>query len=208
MSSLKSKTRSYHHGDLRPALLNAVADLLRTTPSDRLSLREVARVAGVSHAAPYHYFPDRAAMLKAAGTDATRRLLEAQVQAADAETDPTARLVAIGLAYVRFAAEHPHAFNLAFDPRICPPGNPLPETAPLIACNETLLSDAVMAAQSAGGLPAGDPASLAAALWATVHGLAQLVMAGLLPIEAAEPALWSLAAPSHRTVLEASHAPG
>ena len=181
-SSVKTveSTRPYHHGNLRQALLDGAFGLLAERPAAQLSLREVARAAGVSHAAPYHYFPDRDSLLKAVGTEAMRRFLQAQQTAVEGAPGALERLVALGLAYVRFAAEEPNAFALVFDAQLCPPGAPNEETAPLIAANEQLLQGCVAAALADGVLGPADPEALGAALWGTVHGLAQLVMAGHL----------------------------
>lgn len=192
MSSSIETDRPYHHGNLRPALLDAAFTLLATRPAAQLSLREVARAAGVSHAAPYHYFSDRDSLLKAVGTECMGRFLQAQQDAVARQTQPLERLLALGLAYVRFAHEQPNAFALVFDAQLCPPGAPNAESAPLIAANEALLRDCVHALQQADGAPDVDGDALGAALWGTVHGLAQLVMAGHLPMDAVGPALRAL----------------
>lgn len=194
-SSSAATKRPYHHGHLRETLLDVALRQLATTPAAQLSLRELARAAQVSHTAPYHYFADRHALIHAAGVEGMRRLLQAQADAVAQAQGPHARLLALGEAYVRFAAEQPHAFGLVFDPQYCKPGEPSEDMAPLIAGNEALLADCVVQAQQAGVLPSGDPAPLCHALWGTVHGLAQLVMAGHLPLDAALVALGALLPP-------------
>ena len=169
--------------------------MLADTPASQLSLREVARAAQVSHTAPYHYFTDRQGLIRAVGVEAMRRLLQAQCTAVQAQDAPRERLLALGHAYVRFAANEPHAFALVFDPQYCQPGAPTEDMAPLIADNEALLADCVQLAQQAGVLPSGDPGAVATALWGTVHGLAQLVMAGHVPLQQAEAALGALLPP-------------
>lgn len=184
--------RLYHHGNLRQALLDAALQLLKTTPPNRLSLRELARAAEVSHAAPYHYFSDREELIKAAGVESMRRFLQAQQQAVAAQEQPLQKLVALGLAYIGFAAREPHAFALIFDPQLCPPGQPSDDMAPLIHANEALLGQCVQASQSDRTLRGQDPEAMAHAMWGAVHGLAHLVMAGHLPLEAARPAVRAL----------------
>src|SRR5690606_26742711 len=124
-------------------------------------LREVARAAQVSHTAPYHYFTDRQGLIRAVGVEAMRRLLHAQDVAVQAFDTPRERLLALGQAYVRFAANEPHAFALIFDPQYCQPGAPTEDMAPLIADNEALLARCVQEAQQAGALPAGDADQIA-----------------------------------------------
>lgn len=192
MLLVSRSSATYHHGNLQAALEDAALSLLETQPAARISLREVARRAGVSHNAPYHHFGDRAALLHALGVRAMRELVEAQEAAVDAAVGPVERVRALGAAYVGYAAEHPQAFALVFDPEYCAPGDPDADMAPLITRNEELLAREVAALVQEPGFAGRDPAALAAALWATVHGMAELVMLGHLPREAAEPALAAL----------------
>lgn len=182
----------YHHGNLQAALEDAALELLETTSAPRISLREVARRAGVSHNAPYHHFGDRAALLRALGVRGMAALLAAQEEAVAAADGAAARVRALGLAYVRYAAANPQAFALVFDPDYCAAGSPSAEMAPLIARNEDLLGGLVGELVQEPGYEGRDPAALSAALWSTVHGMAQLITLGHLPPEAAEPALDAL----------------
>jgi AcrR family transcriptional regulator len=182
----------YHHGNLQAALEDAALDLLETTSAARISLREVARRAGVSHNAPYHHFGDRAALLRALGVRGMAALLAAQEEAVASAEGAVARVRALGLAYVQYAATHPQAFALVFDPDYCAAGAPSAEMAPLIARNEDLLGGLVGELVQEPGYEGRDPDALAAALWSTVHGMAQLITLGHLPPEAAEPALDAL----------------
>lgn len=162
--------------------------MLASTPPSSLSLRAVAREAGVSHTAPYHYFSDRTALLEALGTECMVRFVEEQRDASDAESGPD-RIVAQGLAYVRFAHSNPHAFALIFDPAYCDPRDPSPERAVLITANEVLLHDNVRQAQAAGAYSEADTEDIAVALWGTVHGLARLVLEGHMGLDVAESAI-------------------
>lgn len=190
-----SRSTGYHHGNLQEALEDAALELLETQSAARISLREVARRAGVSHNAPYHHFGDRAALLGALGVRGMAALLAAQEAAVAEAGTPIERVRALGLAYVRYAAAHPQAFSLVFDPDYCAADTPSAGMAPLIARNEELLQGEVAALVEQEPSFAGrHPEALAAALWATVHGMAQLVMLGHLPLEVAEPALAALVA--------------
>ncbi len=192
MLLMSRSSGGYHHGNLQPALEDAALDLLETTSAAKISLREVARRAGVSHNAPYHHFGDRAALLRALGVRGMAALLAAQEEAVAAAQGPVERVRALGLAYVRYAAAHPQAFALVFDPDYCAAGSPSAEMAPLIARNEDLLASEVATLVRQPGWEHRDPMALSAALWSTVHGMAQLVTLGHLPLEAAEPALHAL----------------
>lgn len=168
-------------------LLAAAMEMLETRSAASLSLREVARAAGVSHNAPYHHFGDRTGLLAAVGVEAMTRFLAVQRAAVAAASGPGEEMVALGTAYVEWAVAHPGAFETIFDPTICPPGDPSSVMAPLIRANEELLAEV-----TARLWPDLDPAALAAlqpSLWGTVHGLATLVSAGHLPADAVGPSL-------------------
>lgn len=180
----------YHHGNLAEALETAARELLETRSAAELSLREVARQAGVSHNAPYHHYGDRASLLKSLAALVMSELVEAQQRAAGAGGDARSRLLAVGLAYVGYAADHSNAFALVYDPEICVPGDPGEVMGALIDANHALLAELV-----AELWPHDDEltrSARAAALWSTVHGLAQLVTAGHLPREVVGPALATL----------------
>lgn len=179
----------YHHGNLPEALERAAMSLLESQPAAEISLREVARAAGVSHNAPYHHFGDRRALLKVLAERSMAALLESQ-RAAAATGEPVERLRAVARDYVRFAAERPHAFAVVYDPAVCVPGQPTATMAPLIAAEEMLVGDAVRAA-----MPELDDAAVAAmtaAAWGAAHGLAQLTQAGHLSLDEALAAVDAL----------------
>lgn len=188
MSRSAEAGRPYHHGQLREALLDAAFELLQRQTASQISLREIARQAGVSHAAPYHYFPDRTQLLSALAEKCNTLFYAAQAHAARTQTDPTERLIALGEAYVQFAAQHPNAFTLIFDPEFCPPGEGS-ATAKIIKANHALLTQTIQDARAIGSLQPRDAAHLSAALWGTVHGLAHLVLLGHLPAEVVPHAL-------------------
>jgi len=111
----RAAPRSYHHGDLRAALLAAAAGWLDEQGAETLTLRELARAAGVSHAAPYHHFASRDELLASVAERAFDRLADAL--AAAARTPGAAHaLLDIGEAYVREALAHPAQFRLMFGP--------------------------------------------------------------------------------------------
>src|SRR6478672_7153397 len=96
---------TYHHGNLRPALLRAATKTLEKEGVGALSLRDLARRAGVSHNAPYRHFPDRESLLAALAADGFEKLGQAMRGQGGKE---------MGEAYVRFALEHPQLFRLMF----------------------------------------------------------------------------------------------
>jgi AcrR family transcriptional regulator len=107
--------RSYHHGDLHRVLIATALELVEESDVSALTLREVARRAGVTHGAPYHHFKNKAALLAVLAEEGYRALYTEQLRAAGkAGPDPIARLQAIGVAYVRFAVHHPGHFRVMF----------------------------------------------------------------------------------------------
>lgn len=184
---------SYHHGDLAATLEQAALDLLAEQGTPGVSLRAVARRAGVSHNAPYHHFGDRQGLLKAVAARGLRDLLAAMVAARENAASSRDRLLDVGVAYVSFATGHPAVFEIIFDPEVCDPREPNPVTGPLVEANDEFLRDTVRQA-----LPADSPEEVvgatAAALWGTVHGLAVLASAGHLDPDVARPGLASLLA--------------
>lgn len=178
---------SYHHGDLAHALESAAMELLAEQPAQAISLREVARRAGVSHNAPYHHFGDRTQLLKALAERSMADLVAGQQAVVDATPDPHARARALAEDYVTFATSRPHAFAAIYDPTICVPGSPTATMAPLIEHEERLLAETARALHPSA--PDEQVAAYAAAMWGAAHGLAELGRAGHLPPRACSAAI-------------------
>ncbi|WP_454171836.1 TetR/AcrR family transcriptional regulator [Microbacterium maritypicum] len=168
---MSSSKDGYHHGDLARALEDAAMQLLERMPAAEISLREVARAANVSHNAPYHHFSDRLGLLKAIAERSMADILDRVRAAAENARTPRAALTEGGSAYIRFAVEHPHAFDAVYDPTVCVPGAPTPTMAPLIDGLEAVLAESAAAA----GL---DRPTDVVALWGLIHGLGTLAAAG------------------------------
>ena len=120
MTSLET-TRSYHHGDLRNALIGAAGQVLTAKGSAGLSLREVAKVAGVSHAAPYRHFRDKAALLRTLAQGGFERLAAAIATVAGSKPhNPEQKLIEAGVVYVRLAVQNPAITQLMFGGTLVP----------------------------------------------------------------------------------------
>jgi AcrR family transcriptional regulator len=154
---------TYHHGDLRAAILTEAARLVSERGPDRVSLRELAREAGVSHAAPAHHFTDRRGLFTALAAQGFELLA-----AALAESRP--RFLDAALAYVRFAIEHPGHYRVMFDKSLVDPSNRDLAAAQAAAGAELSRGVASLPDQQAKADPAG--AELAA--WSLVHGFSML----------------------------------
>ncbi|MDB5494326.1 MAG: transcriptional regulator, TetR family [Phenylobacterium sp.] len=109
-----AEARPYHHGDLRRALVDAARRILEAEGPTALSLRAVAREAGVSPAAPYHHFKDKAELLDAVA-DEGWQILSTGMTKAKADAEPRSKLNAIGIAYVCFARENPALYRVMYD---------------------------------------------------------------------------------------------
>ena len=161
-----AKTKpSYHHGNLREALLDAAESLLPRHGPEGLTLREVARRAGVSHGAPYHHFDGRDSLLAAVAERGFVGLGEAMRGAAGPA--PRDRLVAICEAYVAFAARHPTRFRLMFGPLLASKAL-YPGLREAGEQSFFVLLDAAREVAPADAMP------LALAGWSMAHGLAHL----------------------------------
>lgn len=175
---MTDKPRAYHHGDLRNALIAATDALLAERGPNGFSLREVARRAAVSPAAPAHHFGDATGLLTAVATLAFEELA-ADLRAADASAgaDAEAALVAQGVAYVRFALRHPGRFGLMFRDGINQEDATLAQRAR--EAFEALEGGIARAFGLAPGAARSAEAWTAlVALWSAVHGYAHLALAG------------------------------
>ncbi len=180
---------SYHHGNLRRALLDAALELLSERGVDGLTLREVARRAGVSHAAPYHHFADRGALVRAVVAESFEILGSSLADAAATADDPMERLGALGVAYVDFALDHPERYRLMFRTELSRDGSSEAPTDADAAGGSAfaLLMGTVQDASDRGLLRDGtDPAAAAITAWAGVHGLASLLLEGAIGIRPAD----------------------
>ena len=172
--------RPYHHGRLRAVLLAEAERTLREHGIERLSLRDLARQAGVSHAAPRRHFADRQALLDALAETGFARLGD-EVAAAIETAGPgfPGQLRAVATVYVRFATEDAALMELMFTAK-----NAEPSGAQSTALREastglfTVVGDLIRRGQQAGQLPPGDPERLRLLLIATVQGIATLVASG------------------------------
>ncbi|PIB78737.1 TetR/AcrR family transcriptional regulator [Mycobacterium celatum] len=166
-------SKRYHHGDLPAALVRAAIDLLEEGGAAELSLREVARRAGVSPSAPYRHFAGRDELLSAVAAVGYRELGEALVKA-HAAPNSADDLADIAVAYVQFALTRPGLFRVMF-------GEPCDPNAPdRVAAVETIHGYLKSVVQKV--FPAADPEAMSTASWALVHGLAFLHLDGKLDV--------------------------
>jgi AcrR family transcriptional regulator len=161
--------RSYHHGDLRNGLLEAARAILEEQDLSALTLRAVARRAGVSHAAPYRHFPNHEALLVELGLEGFAELRQFIVEAGKVGGPESERIANIGAAYMRFVAQRPAVARLMFGPQL-----PHREKFPALSTAADAIGAEIGAALS-------DP-NLGLAVWAAVHGLAMLVLENVIDL--------------------------
>jgi AcrR family transcriptional regulator len=175
MPKLRAKKMSYHHGDLRPALIGAGVKVLRKEGLHALSLRRVAREARVSPAAPYRHFNDKHALLAAISESGFRQLhgmLEAARKKSPGDLD------AAGQAYLKFALQQPENYRLMFTQSVMCEGEP---EESLRQAGEQAFNSLVQTIHEgiqSGKIVAVDSAPLALSAWALVHGVAMLLIDG------------------------------
>jgi AcrR family transcriptional regulator len=158
---------SYHHGDLKAAILTQAAALVAERGADGISLRELARVAGVSHAAPAHHFTDRRGLFTALATEGFGLL-------AAALTDARPRFVDAARAYVRFALDHPGHYEVMWDRSLYDEADPTLAAAEAAAGAELSRGVGTLADPKAKA----DPDGAALAAWSLVHGFSLLWLNG------------------------------
>jgi AcrR family transcriptional regulator len=182
------KQGSYHHGDLRRALLDAALSLVEREGATGVSLRAVARKAGVSPAAPYRHFSGKEGLLAAVSEEGFRAMADSMMDARAQHRDiPLAGFRAVGLAYVRFAASHPSHFRVMFGPDVSDK-SAHPDLRDASERAFGVLATAILDCQRPGLVDGVEPRQLAIAAWATFHGLATLLVDGQLKTEAATDA--------------------
>ncbi|MEU6817472.1 TetR/AcrR family transcriptional regulator [Streptomyces sp. NPDC046860] len=178
-------SRPYHHGDLRAALLESAERTLREKGAGALSLRELARATGVSHAAPGRHFKDKQALLDALALDGYQRLDRALAAAgADAPgADFQQHMTALARAYLGFAVDNPELLELMFARKHDPDSS----DRLAAAVDQTLgsLTRAFTDAQERGEIVQGDPERITLVAAASLHGLAALIAGCALDAEEA-----------------------
>lgn len=176
---VKKEGGRYHHGNLKDALVLAAERSIAKSGSVELPLRDVAKLAGVSHAAAYRHFDSKAALLAEVAARGFKALEERLRDASTRGRTPDARLVEVGLAYVTFALDSVGSFRVMFEPSL----KPLDRFPGLVEASFNALSvvhAVVQEAITARLLRTDDVSGTVMAVWALVHGHASLLLDGHL----------------------------
>ncbi|AMY12011.1 DNA-binding transcriptional repressor FabR [Luteitalea pratensis] len=204
----RKRAGQYHHGDLRRALIEQALRTIDAAGADRLTLRGVGAALGVSRTALYRHFADKEALLAAVAREGFRLLREALLEAWERDGRGAAGFEAMGVAYLRFAIDHPSHYRVMFG-RFVESGE---RDADLEAEAESAfgaLVDALTALQRDGLARADDPLLQARFVWSVTHGIAMLVIDGRLRgCDEDAAALNRYTAERLRQALSAEPAPG
>lgn len=172
-----SQKAGYHHGDLRRALLDAALALVGEGSVGNVSLREVARRAGVTYAAPYHHFKDKSALLAAVACQGFEMLIAEFERVAARHLPFPSEFLAMAEAYVTFALTHPSHYRVMFLPEV----KESPEAEEFHAAGERAYN--VLLRQIARARPGESEREhhvLATTIWAALHGISMLGIDGIL----------------------------
>ena len=173
-----TRSKPYHHGNLRESLLQAAIQLIAELGPKGFTLREVARRAGVSHNAPYRHFQDKDALIEAVAAEGFRELTRAMLKGAASQSDARGRLMHAGSAYVFFALRRPEHFAVMFDAR--PAAHLSPEYLEASESAFATLVKLIEECQVQGTVALGRSLDRAFLAWSLVHGIAKLAVTGRL----------------------------
>ncbi|MEZ4226416.1 MAG: TetR/AcrR family transcriptional regulator [Polyangiaceae bacterium] len=188
---MASRKKRYHHGDLRAELLRAARRCLEREGVEALTLRQVARAVGVSHAAPAHHFADKQALLAAVAAQGFDELTASMIAAREiAPADAVSRLNATGVAYVGYAAAHPNLFRLMFGRELsgCDQSVFADAAARAYEVLQTAAKDVIQESDRTDDLPV-----VITSAWSLVHGMSLLWLDGRILVGAPAHALERMA---------------
>ena len=171
--SISETRQRYHHGDLRNALLDAGSAVAHDVGADALSLREVARRAGVSHTAAYNHFADKNDLLRGLAIRAFDELA-IELDAATSAGGPP--LEEIAVTYLRFAFAHAAEFRFMFQRSLCMPEGVFDPLEVAQRASQAVLRAEIVRLQSAGELGQSDPDDMLLTVWSQVHGITTIVL--------------------------------
>ncbi|HKD07284.1 MAG TPA: TetR/AcrR family transcriptional regulator [Bryobacteraceae bacterium] len=167
---LKKRKSDYHHGNLRPALIQCGLELIEEKGIPALTLREIGKRLAVSRSAAYGHFRNKAALLAGIREAAFLQFGDTLEAAKNSVAGFAPQMDAMSVAYFNFAREHPAQFQVMSDALIEAGGGEAAETGRVFA----MLRGIIHEAQQRGEVRPGDPSQLARVVWAMIHGASML----------------------------------
>jgi len=175
------RKKPYHHGDLKNSLIEAGKRILAKEGVNGLSLRKVARQAGVSHSAPYAHFTDKQALIAAISTDGFQLLYEKLAETIQRyHDDPHRQLIESAWTYIQFAVDEPDTFKIMFS-EVLEREKDYPAFVDVSQRTFKLVEQIVASCQEGGILRTGAADVMAVVVWGLVHGIISLVTMGQVP---------------------------
>jgi AcrR family transcriptional regulator len=176
-------SKTYHHGNLKEALISAGLEILSEQGIEGLSLRNVAKKIGVSHTASYNHFPDKQALLAAISTAGHEQLHQILLDTFEKTKHSSSHIISeIAWAYQQFALDNPAIFKLMFSGAL-EEERDHPEYVEISQKSIALFEEIIVFCQSKGQLPEGRVEHIAVKLWSLVHGFTYLMLENQFPIE-------------------------
>ncbi|MBI5840394.1 MAG: TetR/AcrR family transcriptional regulator [Chloroflexi bacterium] len=170
--------KKYHHGDLKNALIKAGVGILSKDGVGGLSLRKVAKKAGVSHSAPYAHFADKQALIAAISTEGFKHLYtELDAAVSPYSSDPRQQLIEGAWAYAQFATNNTDTFNIMFS-GVLEKEKDYPAFVEISRKTFERVVEIIKACQDAGVLRPSPPELMAVSVWGQVHGIISLALEG------------------------------
>ena len=172
--------KSYHHGDLKNALIQSGIRILAEDGIKGLSLRKAARLAGVTHSAPYAHFTDKQALIAAISTDGYKKLYDRIVSVRlQFPEEPLRQFIETAWAYVQFGFEEPEHFKVTFSSSV-ESEREYPDLVEITAKTFNELRQLIIRCQQAGLVDEGEPDLVALTVWGLVHGFVILIQEGMV----------------------------
>lgn len=176
-------SNTYHHGNLKEALITAGLDILSEKGMEGLSLRKVARMVGVSHTAPYNHFSDKQGLLAAISTAGHEHLHQLLLDTFEKSKIQSSNIISdIAWAYLQFGLANPAKFKLMFSGAL-EEERAHPEFVAISQRSIALFEKIIIFCQSKGQLPEGRVEDIAVKLWSLIHGFTYLMLENQFPIE-------------------------